>query len=46
MISIISPAKSMNFDPVDSSIFFTELEEFEETEKLLSELKTLSEAKL
>ena len=36
----------MNFDPIDSSIFFTELEEFEETEKLLSELKTLSEAKL
>ncbi len=36
----------MNFDPVDSSIFFTELEEFEETKKLLSELKTMSEAKL
>ena len=36
----------MNFDPVDSSIFFTELEEFEETKKLLTELKTLSEAKL
>ena len=46
MISIISPAKSMNFDPVDSSIFFTEPEELEETKKLLTELKTLSESEI
>ncbi|MBA2629005.1 MAG: YaaA family protein [Rickettsiaceae bacterium] len=46
MISIISPAKSMNFDPVDSSIFFTEPEEFEETKKLLRELKALSESEI
>ena len=46
MISIISPAKSMNFDPVASNIFFTELEEFDETKKLLTELKTLSKVKL
>ena len=36
----------MNFDPVDSNIFFTELEEFDETKKLLTELKTLSKVKL
>jgi len=46
VISIISPAKSMNFDPVDSSIFFTEPEELEETKKLLRELKTLSESEI
>lgn len=46
MISIISPAKSMNFDPMDSSILFTELEGFEETEKLLRELRALSEAEI
>ena len=36
----------MNFDPVDSSIFFTEPEELEETKKLLTELKTLSESEI
>jgi len=46
VISIISPAKSMNFDPGESNIFFNELEEFDETKKLLSELKTLSKVKL
>lgn len=46
MISIISPAKSMNFDPADTSVSFSELEEFGETKKILSELKSLSKAEL
>ena len=36
----------MNFDPVDSRIFFTEREELEVTQKLLRELKALSESQI
>ncbi|GAB4163101.1 MAG: peroxide stress protein YaaA [Rickettsiaceae bacterium] len=42
MISIISPAKSMDFSPIDSSVVSTDLEELVETTSILNELKTFS----